>query len=74
MKLIERMPWLILAGGGLLGYLAGEIAISDVVVKPWIDAHAPQLHYIAPIVGIIVVVAVGWWLSQRGKERKTAVE
>jgi YjbE family integral membrane protein len=68
MKLIERMPWLILAGGGLLGYLAGEIAISDTAVKPWIDANATQLHYIAPIAGIVIVVAVGWWLSRRAKQ------
>jgi YjbE family integral membrane protein len=74
MKLIERMPWLILAGGGLLGYLAGEIAISDTAVKPWIDANAPQLHYVAPIVGIVIVVAVGWWLSRRVKEGKEVVD
>ena len=26
MKLIGRLPWLVIAGGGLLGYIAGEIA------------------------------------------------
>ena len=51
MKLIERFPILVIAGGGLLGYLAGEIAIEDTAVKPWIDANAPQLHYLAPIGG-----------------------
>ena len=67
MKLIERFPILVIAGGGLLGFLAGEIAISDTAVKPWIDASAPQLHYIAPIAGIVLVVAVGWWLARREK-------
>ncbi len=41
MKLIERFPWLVIAGGGLLGYIAGEIATEDTAVKPWIDANAP---------------------------------
>ena len=45
MKLIERFPWLVVAGGGLLGYIAGEIATEDAAVKPWIDANAPVLHY-----------------------------
>ena len=51
MKLIERFPWLVVAGGGLLGYIAGEIATEDAAVKPWIGANAPMLHYAAPIGG-----------------------
>ena len=65
MKLVERLPWLVIAGGGLLGYIAGEIAIEDVTVKPWVQANAPWLHYGAPIAGVIVVVAVGVWLTRR---------
>ena len=67
MKVIERFPALVIAGGGLLGYLAGEIAIDDAAVKPWIDANLPHLHFLAPIAGIAVVVGVGWWLTQRRK-------
>ena len=69
MKLIERFPILVVAGGGLLGYLAGEIAIDDTAVKPWIDANLPQLHYLAPIVGIGVVVGAGGWVARRAKSR-----
>ena len=67
MKLIERFPLLVIAGGGLLGYLAGEIAIDDTAVKPWINANLPQLHYFAPIAGIALVVGVGWWRARRNK-------
>ena len=67
MKLIERLPWLVIAGGGLLGYIAGEIAASDTAVKPWIDEHAPSLHYIAPVVGVLIVVAVGVWLMRKNR-------
>ena len=65
MKLVERLPWLVIAGGGLLGYIAGEIGIEDVTVKPWVQANAPWLHYGAPIAGVVVVVAVGVWLTRR---------
>ena len=67
MKLVERMPWLVIAGGGLLGYIAGEIAIEDVTVKPWITANAAWLHYGAPIAGVVIVVAIGLWLTRRHK-------
>ena len=67
MKLVEKMPWLVIAGGGLLGYIAGEIAIEDVTVKPWVTANAPWLHYGAPIAGVVIVVALGLWLTRRQK-------
>jgi len=67
MKLIERLPWLVIAGGGLLGYIAGEIGAADTAVKPWIDEHAPSLHYIAPAAGILIVVAVGVWLMRKNR-------
>ncbi len=70
MKLIGRFPLLVPAGGGLLGYIAGDIATTDVVVKPWIDSAAPDLHTIAPLVGAIVVVAGGAWVTRRRRRTR----
>ena len=67
MMLIERFRWLVVAGGGLLGYIAGEIATHDAAVKPWIDAHMPLLHWIVPVAGVALVVAVGTWVVRRGR-------
>ena len=67
MKLIERFPWLVVAGGGLLGYIAGEIATHDTAVKAWCDAQMPALHWAAPIAGVAIVVAVGVWLVRRSR-------
>ncbi len=72
MKLIERFSWLVVAGGGLLGYIAGEIATDDAAVKPWIDARLPQLHWIAPAVGVVIVVAAGVWLTRRSSKKTAA--
>ena len=68
MKLIERLPWLVVAGGGLLGYIAGEIATHDTAVKPWIDARMPELHWIVPVAGVALVVAGGVWLARRSRK------
>ena len=64
MRLIERIPLLVPAGGGLLGYIAGDLATDDPVVAPWIDLHVPAVDWLAPIVGIAVVVIPGLWLAR----------
>jgi MFS family permease len=58
----------ITAFGGLLGWLAGEIATHDAAVKPWIDAQMPMLHWILPVAGVVLVVAVGMWLVRRNRK------
>jgi YjbE family integral membrane protein len=64
MRLIERLPWLVPAGGGLLGYIAGDLATDDPVVAPWIELYVPIVDWLAPILGIAVVVIPGLWLAR----------
>jgi YjbE family integral membrane protein len=64
MRLITRFPILVLAGGGLLGYIAGEMMVEDPAVAPWIAANASQLPALAPAAGFSLVVALGWGLSR----------
>jgi YjbE family integral membrane protein len=65
MRLIDRFPVLVLAGGGLLGYIAGDMAVEDPAIAPWIAANAAQLAVFAPAAGFVLVVAVGAWLVRR---------
>ena len=69
MKFMERWPVIITVGGALLGWVAGEMAVTDPAVKAWVDANAAWLHYAAPALGAIVVVAVGKLLAARAAER-----
>jgi YjbE family integral membrane protein len=64
MRLIERMPLLVPAGGGLLGYIAGDLATDDPVVAPWIELQAPIVDWLAPFIGIAVVVIPGLLLAR----------
>ena len=72
MTVIERLPILVIAGGGLLGWIAGEIAVADVSVRDWITAAAPQAHWLAPTVGVVIVVLAGMWLARRHKQGPAA--
>ena len=40
MKLMERWPIIITIGGALLGWVAGEMAVTDPAIKDWVDANA----------------------------------
>jgi YjbE family integral membrane protein len=65
LKLIERFPILILAGGGLLGYVAGEMIVEDQALEPWIGSHAHWLAWALPAAGVVLVIAVAKWLQRR---------
>jgi YjbE family integral membrane protein len=70
MKFMERWPIIITIGGGLLGWVAGEMAITDPAVKEWVNANAAWLHYAAPAAGAAIVVAIGKWLARRSAEHE----
>lgn len=70
MKFMERWPIIITIGGALLGWVAGEMAVTDPSVKDWIDANAAWLHYGAPALGAVLVVAVGKFLAARSAEQE----
>ena len=65
MRLIDRFPVLVVAGGGLLGYVAGEMIVEDSGIYPWIAPYRDWLHWVVPILGILLVVGVAKWLEQR---------
>jgi YjbE family integral membrane protein len=72
MKLIERMPILILAGGGLLGYVAGEMVVEDPALTHWIAAGPHWLHWGIPFAGVVLVIGVATWLD-RGRAAREVV-
>lgn len=74
MLVIERFPILVIAGGGLLGWIAGEIAVSDAAVRDWVASQYPMLHWVAPTIGVIVVVAIGTWIARRRIHRHEKVD
>jgi YjbE family integral membrane protein len=64
MRLTGRYPIVVIAGGGLLGYIAGDMAVDDPVVRPWFAANAPGVAEIIPLAGFVAVVAAGLWFTR----------
>jgi YjbE family integral membrane protein len=78
LKLMERLPVIIVLGAALLGYLAGDMLFTDTGLAPWIAANLP--HHEIPIpglastislpglVGAVLIVLAGKWLAGRRSE------
>jgi YjbE family integral membrane protein len=73
MKMMQRFPVIITIGAGLLGWVAGDMAATDPVVKDWVDANAAWLHWAAPAAGALFVVALGKWLAARAEAEHTEI-
>lgn len=65
MRLLDRFPWAVWAGGGLLGWIAGELLAEEPMLKEFL----PVVHGLAgnalPIAGAAVVLFVGRLLHMR---------
>ena len=59
LKLMNRWPIIVTIGGGILGWVAGEMLVTDPAVTPWVEANATWLHTAAPVGATLAVVAIG---------------
>ena len=67
MRLMERFPIIIIAGAGLLGYVAGDMASTDISVQSWVDRKLHWAHQAIPLALALVVVLAGKWLDRRAR-------
>ena len=71
LKVMERFPIIITIGGGLLGWVAGEMAVTDPAVSGWLEANAPYMHHmhVGPILCTALVLITGKVLSNRHHDK-----
>lgn len=73
-RLMNRHVWIIWLGGGVLGYVAGEMILDDPVMASRLGAAAHGLTYlVAGGLGLLVAV-LGWWLARRQRTPATDLE
>ena len=75
LKLMSKFPIIITLGGALLGYLAGDMLVTDPAIVGWVNAHWPNhdLHIIPGhleiswpgVIGAIIVILGGKLFAQR---------
>jgi predicted tellurium resistance membrane protein TerC len=76
LKVMERFPIIITAGGALLGFVAGEMAVSDPALRDWMSGNFQtvdrkpmlagfHLEIIVGLAGAALVVLIGRLLASR---------
>lgn len=73
-NLLQSYPALVAAGCGVLGWVAGDMAIADPAIADWANARAPALVLLAPVLGAAYVLVQARFVAQdRQKSAKANV-
>lgn len=65
LRWMERWPWIVLLGAGLLGYVAGQMIFTDPGIVGLLQPLPAWSAKAAGAIGALLVVIVGRWLEQR---------
>jgi YjbE family integral membrane protein len=71
LKLMNRFPVIITIGAALLGWVAGEMVLTDPAIHDFVEKHH-YLHNILPAAGAVIVVALGKYLASRSAAQHAA--
>jgi YjbE family integral membrane protein len=71
-KVMARFPIIITIGAALLGFLAGEMLLTDPAVTTRFGTIAEQTVTFAGILGAVLVVALGTYLTKRQQKKASA--
>ena len=63
-RLMERLPIIVMLGAALIGWVGGETIAGDVALRGFAEAN-PWLHYVAAALGAALVVLAGRWMQRR---------
>ena len=75
LKIMDKVPAVVTGGSALLGYLGGEMIVTDTAIQDKVTQLLPITALDFPaldvrlslsgIVGAILVLVGGWWISQK---------
>lgn len=81
LKIMDKVPTLVTGGGALLGYLGGEMIVTDRAIQDRVTQLLPISAVDFPaldvrlsltgILGAVLVVVGGWWISQKSSKTET---
>lgn len=67
LKIMDRFPIIVVLGAALLGYLAGEMILTDPALVHFFETLSFDMHLITPAIGIALVLGIGYWLKNQNK-------
>jgi len=73
-RLMAHHGWIIWIGGGVLGYVAGEMMTDDPLVRAWLGAHADTIDDPLSLLLAVGLALLGWWLARSAASGPAARE
>jgi YjbE family integral membrane protein len=73
-RLMAHHAWIIWIGGGVLGYVAGEMMTDDPLVRAWLGDHADTIDDPLSLLLAVGLALLGWWLARGAASGPTARE
>lgn len=71
-KVMERFPIIITIGAALLGFLAGEMLLTDPAITTKFGVISEQTVTFGGVLGAVLVVGLGTYLTRRQKKQAAA--
>ena len=65
LKIMDRFPFIVVLGAGLLGLLAGEMVLTDPSLVKFFETAPSELHWALPVLGIASVLAIGYAIKKK---------
>ena len=65
LKLMQRFPAIITIGAALLGFVSGEMALTDAATHEWFEAHLHGMETPVSLACAAAVVLLGLFLAKR---------
>jgi YjbE family integral membrane protein len=73
-RLMAHHAWIIWIGGGVLGYVAGEMMTDDPLVRAWLGDHADTIDDPVSLLLAVGLALLGWWLARNASSGPSARE
>ena len=67
-RLMNRFQWIVWLGGGILGWVAGEMVVEDRNLHAWLEPWVGFLPWILPALLAAALISLGWWLARRTEQ------
>jgi YjbE family integral membrane protein len=59
-RLMDRFRWIVWVGGGVLGWVAGELALDDALIRAYIGSWETTMHWAVPALLASATTLFGW--------------
>lgn len=68
-RLMDRFHWIVWLGGGVLGWVAGELVVGDSIVRVWIGSWDVLFRWALPSLLAATMTIWGWAMARRQPEQ-----